>query len=127
MRAFLNSPIQISSQLDKATEFELNIYCNEEIIALNQDCTFTTARPVLRIKEENRYFDILEKQLEDGKYAYALFNLGENEENIEITAENSIIRDLWAKEDISSSTKTTITIHPHTAKILKITNKASFN
>lgn len=127
MRAFLNSPIQISSQLDKATEFELNIYCNEEIIEVNQDCAFNTARPVLRVKEDNRYFDILEKQLEDNTYAYALFNLGEKEENIEITAENSIIRDLWAKEDISSDQKTTLTIHPHTAKILKITNKASFN
>ena len=127
MRAFLNSPIQISSQLDKATDFELAIYCNEEIIAINQDCAFNTASPILRIKEDNRYFDILEKQLEDGTYAYALFNLGEKEENIEINAENSIIRDLWAKEDISSALKTTLTIHPHTAKILKITNKASFN
>ncbi len=127
MRAFLNSPIQISSQLDKATDFELSIYCNEEIIAVNQDCAFNTARPIVRIKEENRYLDILEKQLEDGSYAYAIFNLGQINENIEITTENSVIRDLWAKEDISNINKTSIIVHPHTTKILKITNKASFN
>jgi alpha-galactosidase len=127
MRAFLNSPIQISSQLDKATDFELSIYCNEEIIAVNQDCAFNTARPIVGIKEENRYLDILEKQLEDGSYAYAIFNLGQINENIEITTENSEIRDLWAKEDISNINKTSIIVHPHTTKILKITNKASFN
>jgi hypothetical protein len=127
MRAFLSSPIQISSQLDKATDFELAIYCNEEILAVNQDCKFYIARPILRVKEDNRYLDILERQLEDGNYAYAIFNLGEKEENIEITNENSVIRDLWAKENISSSDKMSLTIHPHTAKILKITNRASFN
>ena len=38
--------------------FELSIYCNEEIIAINQDCAFNTARPIVRIKEDNRYLDI---------------------------------------------------------------------
>ena len=127
MRAFLNSPIQISSQLDKATDFELAIYCNEEIIAVNQDTAFNTARPILRIKEENRYLDILEKQLEDGSYAYAIFNLGEKEESIQITTENSTLCDLWAKEDISSSDKTSLTVYPHTTRILKSTSKAIFN
>ena len=37
MRAFLNSPIQISSTLEAVDEFELSLYCNEEIIAINQD------------------------------------------------------------------------------------------
>ena len=127
MRAFLSSPIQISSQLDKATDFELAIYCNEEILAVNQDCKFYIARPILRVKEDNRYLDILERQLEDDTYAYAIFNLGEKEENIEITAENSTLRDLWAKENISSSDKTPLTIPPHTTRILKSTKRAVFN
>ena len=126
MRAFLCSPIQISSQLDKATELELAIYCNEEIIAINQDCAFNTARPILRIKEEKRYFDILEKQLEDGAYAYAIFNLGDDAESVEIIAENSVVFDLWAKENISCASLSQLTVHPHTAKILKSTMKATF-
>ena len=60
-------------------------------------------------------------------YAYAIFNLGEKEENIEITAENSTLRDLWAKENISSSDKTPLTIPPHTTRILKSTKRAVFN
>ena len=63
----------------------------------------------------------------DDTYAYAIFNLGEKEENIEITAENSTLRDLWAKENISSSDKTPLTIPPHTTRILKSTKRAVFN
>ena len=126
MRAFLSSPIQISSQLDKATDFELAIYCNEEIIAINQDCAFNTARPVLRIKEDNRYLDILEKQLEDGSYAYAIFNLGDSDERLEMIAENSVVFDLWAKENLSNYSLSQLTVCSHTAKILKSTTKAMF-
>ena len=33
-RAFLNSPIQISSTLENITDFELSVYCNDEILAV---------------------------------------------------------------------------------------------
>ena len=127
IRAFLNSPIQISSTLENLTDFELSVYCNEEIIGINQDCGFNTSRPVIRIKEENRYLDILEKQLSDGTFAYAIFNFGNTEEKIEINADNSQVRDLWAKEDIITKDKISFTSYPHTARILKSTLKATFN
>lgn len=120
MRAFLNSPIQISSTLENPTDLELSIYCNEEIIAINQDCAFNTARPVARIKEENHYFDILEKKLEDGTYAYALFNLGKVVESVNISLENNTaLRDLWAKENIPHQGSYSLELHPHTARIFK--------
>ena len=43
MRAFLNSPIQISSNLEEIDDFELSLYCNEEVIAINQDSAFCAA------------------------------------------------------------------------------------
>ena len=49
MRAFLNSPIQISEDLtEEISETYLSIYCNEEIIAINQDTKFAPSVFVYR-------------------------------------------------------------------------------
>lgn len=127
MRLFLNSPIQISSTLENVSELELSIYCNEEVIAINQDCAFNTALPILRVNEGKCAYDIFEKQLEDGSYAYAIFNIGEAEAQIEMTAGDSVIRDVWAKEDVSRTGNFTFTSYPHTVRILKSLIKASFS
>ena len=47
MRAFVGSPIQISSRLDNLSELELSIYCNEEILEVNQDIAFESAKPMM--------------------------------------------------------------------------------
>ena len=127
MRAFLNSPIQISSTLENITDFELSVYCNDEILAINQDCAFNTSKLVSRVKEENRYFDILEKELEDKAFAYAFFNLGEISESLTICLdENSEVRDPWAKENIQHQGSLLLEIPPHTAKIIKSNTKIVF-
>lgn len=127
MRAFLNSPIQISSTLENVTDFELSVYCNEEIIAINQDCAFNTSAPIMRANDEEKTVDIFEKRLEDGAYAYAIFNIGKTDEKIKISGgENSQIRDLWAKENISENGKATVTSYSHTALVLKSTTKLEF-
>ena len=123
MRAFLSSPIQISSTLESPTDSELNIYCNEEIIAINQDCAFNTPTCLSRIKEGERYFDIFEKQLEDGTFAYAFFNLGSVDECVCLAQDKAAVRDLWAKEDLYL---TELSVPTHTARIIKTQNKLSF-
>ena len=129
IRAFLCSPIQISSTLEKCNELELSIYCNEEILKINQDCLFYNAFPVVRANENGSCYDIFEKKLEDNTFAYALFNIGENTENITLKAEGECkIRNLWAKKDVSENGILSLTLYPHTATILKSTNKiTSFN
>ena len=122
MRAFLCSPIQISSTLEDVDEFELSVYCNEEILALNQDCAF--GRPQLVLDDETYKLHIWEKRTEDGSYAYAIFNLGKGDSQIEISA-NGKIRDLWAKEDIAENSSTVIS-YSHTAKMFKSRNKCEF-
>ena len=125
--AFLNSPIQISSTLENITDFELSVYCNDEILAINQDCAFNTSKLASRVKEENRYFDILEKELAHGAFAYALFNLGNVSENLTLSIDkNTKVRDLWAKEDLKHQESLTLEIPPHTAKIIKSTTKILF-
>ena len=122
MRAYLSSPIQISSTLESPTETELAIYCNEEIIAINQDCAFNTPTILSRVKEDNRYFDVFEKELEDGCFAYAFFNLGQNDERVGLAQKAVLVRDLWAKEDLSVSS---ISVPSHTARIIKSKEKLS--
>ena len=122
MRAFLSSPIQISSTLESPTDTELNIYCNEEIIAINQDCAFNTPTILSRVKDGARYFDTFEKALEDGTYAYAFFNLGEVDERVELAPSEVLVRDLWAKEDLFTKS---ISVMPHTARIIKSNGKLS--
>lgn len=128
MRAFLNSPIQISSTLENVEDFELSLYCNEEIIEINQDCAFNTALPVLRVKEKERFFDIFEKQLKSGDYAYAFFNLGETKESVNVPLEkNTALRDLWAKEDILEDGALAFELEPHTVKVIKSNKKICCN
>ena len=124
IRAFLCSPIQISSTLEKCNELELSIYCNEEILKINQDCLFYNAFPVVRVDENGSCYDIFEKKLEDNTFAYALFNIGENTENITLKADGECkIRNLWAKKDVSENGILSLTLYPHTATILKSTYK----
>ena len=75
-RAFLNSPIQISCDLDYADEFLLSVFCNDEVIAINQDALCDTARPVMQIEKGEARLDVFKRRLADGSVAYAIFNLG---------------------------------------------------
>ena len=123
MRAFLNSPIQISSTLEVADSFELSVYCNEEILAINQDCAFKTPNIITRFKEDEAYLDILEKELESGEYAYAIFNLGTTAEHIKISADKTCaLRDAWAKENIGCGDMNML-VQPHTVKIIRTSAK----
>ncbi len=120
MRAFLNSPIQISSTLKQINEFELSLYCNEEIIALNQDGAFSTAHPVMIEEKDGYILHVFEKKLEDGKYAYAFFNLGEKAVHTQSFFEGEgAIRDVWEKRDIANANYIFFRMYPHTVRVLK--------
>lgn len=119
MRAFLNSPIQLSCNLRSVTDFELSVYCNEEIIAINQDCAFDTARPIIKIDEDDKIIHVFKKVLEDGKEAYALFNLGETVQTVEVDLGcMHYVRDVWAKGDLQDSSKLVFELQPHCTKVL---------
>lgn len=119
MRAFLGSPIQISSTLENVTDLELSIYGNPEILAIHQDCSFHTPKLLVRVKEGERYFDVLEKELANGAYAYALFNMGTAEEGLTLFADvPCAVRDAWAREDLAHANTLSLGVLPHTARIL---------
>lgn len=124
VRAFLGSPIQISSTLEHLDAFELSLYCNEEILAINQDGAFHTALPVYRVEKDGSLLDVFEKQLEDGSFAYAVFNMGETRQTVlGRFADKANLRDVWAKEDLEQSAYLDLDLMPHTAFILKADQK----
>lgn len=123
-RIIFPSPIQISCDLSQLTEFELNMLCNEEVIAVNQDALGKSA---VCIREEKtcggdyslqKHIKIYEKELADGKKAVAVFNLGNTEESV--TLQGREVRDLWAKTDIPADGQLTLSLNPHTVRLIKI-------
>ena len=118
MRAFLNSPVQLSCKIEKATEFELAVYCNEEIIAINQDCAFDTAKLIVK-EEDGKIIHVFKKNLFNGKVAYVLFNLGETTEQVRVSFDGlQKIRDVWAKESLPQTDVIAFEMPPHTTKVL---------
>ena len=123
-RAFFNSPIQISSTLENMSEFELSLYCNDEILAINQDDAFFAATPIYMNERDGSMVHVYEKLLSDGSYAYAIFNLGKKNERVKMTFEgNSLLRNVWEKSDIGVFGEIAMQIPSHTVKIIKSEKK----
>ena len=121
LRAFLASPIQISSKLDPISEFELSMYCNEEIIAINQDALCAPARPVLIMEKNGSILHILRRRLKNGDDAYMVLNLGDKTEQAQIDLEESCaVRDVWAKEDMGQMSVIKCRMQPHTVRIFRV-------
>lgn len=124
IRAFFSSPIQLSCNLDFITEFELSMYCNDEIIAINQDCGFHTARPCMMIERGESKIHVFKKKLADDSVAYAVFNLGTTIENVTVFLDDlSDIRDVWAKRDLDPASSISLKMPMHTVRVFKTTAK----
>jgi len=119
--AFMGSPVQISCRLDKLTEFEFSIFCNEEVIAINQDIAFDSPKPMLTIQQDQKCLHAYRRMLHDGSYAVMLLNAGDIPEAVNIPLEErSSIRDVWKKKDLPDTDVLADKIMPHTAKIFKL-------
>lgn len=100
--SLLAAPLIYSGDMSKLDEFTLNILCNPEIIAVNQDQLGECGSV---IKKNNDCF-IMVKNLADGSKAIGLFNRGKNPSNIsvgwselKISGEHHV-RDLWREKDL---------------------------
>ncbi len=118
MRAFFMSPLQLSCRLEALTEYELDMICNEEVIAIHQDakCEFPDA---VKLDETSR---IYRRALANGDILYAVFNMTREtvSETIEI-GENSAVRDVWAQKNLPASSNLTLEMQPHGAYLLRVT------
>lgn len=122
LRAFFASPIQISCDVNQIDEFLLSVLCNEEVIAINQDAAFDAAKPYLLLEEGDKMVHIWKRRLENGDYAYAIFNLGKTEATSTIYFEESCnVRNVWAKEDLGTFKNYTCITKPHTVQLIRVT------
>lgn len=126
LRAFMASPIQISSTLENLDEFELSVYCNEEVIAINQDALCAPAIPVLKIEKGKTCIHAYKRRMSDGGFAIVVFNLGDSIENITIHFDGVMsIRDVWAKKDMGQEKELSyLFMRPHTVRMFRMTKVA---
>jgi len=106
------------------SEFELDLYCNEEIISINQDAAFSHSLPAFEKNDGDSSLYVFEKTLEDGDTAYAIFNMGEREESFDVEFDGgSNIRDVWSKEDLGVVSTLSFSMPKHTVRIIKGSSK----
>lgn len=99
----LSAPLFYSGDLSKLNEFTLNILCNTEVIAVNQDPLGKSAEVINRSKDTF----LMVKELEDGTRAVGLFNKGKVPALVNVKwteigmAKNELnVRDIWRQKNI---------------------------
>jgi alpha-galactosidase len=101
MWCLMAAPLIFSGDMAKLDEFTLNVLCNPDVIAVDQDALGRQARIVRQSDDEL----ILAKPMEDGSLALGLFNLTEAPRDIGATWKElglsgaQQVRDLWRCKD----------------------------
>lgn len=139
MWSLMASPLFFSGDMNKLDAFTLNVLCNNEVIAVNQDALGQQAR----IVRNDSTGMVMTKHLSDGSIAVGLFNFPGSKHNPAdyfIWDENAVgsrnitlsstelglkgrfrVRDLWTQKDFGTSNKKcTINVPYHSAVLLKI-------
>lgn len=118
--ALLASNMLIGCDLAQLDDFTINLLCNNEVNAINQDILGKQAK---REIDENG-IQIWMRPLSDGGYAVGIFNLNESDKTVDFSkyaaklgVKGKKMRDLWRQQD---ETKTTFFIPTHGVKLLKI-------
>ncbi len=124
VRAFIGSPLQISSTLENLNDFELSVYCNQEVIAINQDIAFSSAKPFLMLEDGKKCVHAYRRRLSNGDYAILVMNMGDVPARmLHLYLDNeAVVRDVWAKKDVGKMDTITLYMEPHTARIFRIKN-----
>lgn len=117
LHAFFPSPVQLSMQLDRLTDYEFDLICNEELIAINQDALGDYPKLVF----DEGDVKIYSRSLEDGGKAYAVFNLSEKEVegSLELGGEYALRR-VWEEEDIGVSDRLSYILSPHESAVFRL-------
>jgi alpha-galactosidase len=98
--SLLASPLLMGCDMARLDEFTLNLLCNDEVLAVNQD---PLARQGSRISQ-NAQLEVWAKDLEDGSKAVGLFNRSDDDatmsckwSDLKISGKQSV-RDLWRQK-----------------------------
>ena len=121
----LASNMLIGCDIAQMDDFTVNLLCNNEVNAVNQDILGKQADRVLKEGD----IEVWSRPLTDGTFAVGIFNVGDKDQQVDMktlissqfTVHSSqfIIRDLWRQKDLSAS-ELNCTISAHGCKFLKI-------
>jgi alpha-galactosidase len=95
------APLIFSGDMQKLDAFTLNVLCNHEVIAVDQDALGEQAR-VIRKDEDSL---VMAKKMADGSVALGLFGLSEIEQEVSVSWKELgvngrfTVRDLWRQLD----------------------------
>jgi alpha-galactosidase len=102
MWSLMAAPLIFSGDMTKLDAFTLNVLCNAEVIAVDQD---PLGRQAKILRSTDGEF-VLVKELEDGSKAVGLFNLGEQPAKLAVSwtelgvSGKQRVRDLWRQKDL---------------------------
>lgn len=119
--ALLAANMLIGCDLSRIDDFTLNLLCNNEVNAINQDVLGRQAHK--DIEEDG--IEIWSRELSDGGIAIGIFNLNEAPVPVylggaigKIDLEADSVRDLWRQKDIP--TEATYTVPSHGVLLVKM-------
>ena len=118
------SDMLIGCDLAQLDAFTINLLCNNEVNAVNQDILGKQA--TRDVKEGD--IQIFRRPLADGSYAIGIFNVGTDDQTVNFSKYFSQLgisslksaRDLWRQKDLSTS-DTNYFVPSHGCKYLKVT------
>ena len=102
MWSLMASPLFFSGDMTRLDDFTLNVLCNAEVIAVNQD---ELGRQGVVVTETDDYF-VMVKPLADGSTAAGLFNRTGAELAVRVSWQElgvkgfQAVRDLWRQRDV---------------------------
>ncbi len=132
--AMYPSPLLLSCDLSALSDFELRLFGNEEVIAVNQD---RLGKPAVRLREERiqalgpgqplRQRRVWARPLADGSLAVACFNLADAPDELAVDFRDlglpgSVrVRNLWERRDLGrASGRLAVPVPAHGAQLVRL-------
>ena len=117
------SNMLIGCDISQMDDFTVGLLCNNEVNAVNQDILGRQAERVV----EDGSIHIFKRPLADGSYAVGIFNVGDEDVNIDLqrylqqigAQKLTAVRDLWRQKDLSA-TDLRYFLPSHGVKYLKV-------
>jgi alpha-galactosidase len=126
MWCLMAAPLIFSGDMARLDAFTLNVLCNHEVIAVDQDPLGKQAR-IIRHSQEAF---VLLKEMWDGSKALGVFNLNDETARIEVSFDElglngeRLFRDLWRQKDIGMFENSyQADIPPHGVSLVRIYEK----
>ena len=125
LQLMAGGPVAVADQYNTIVSGDLKFYQNDEMLALNKDGF--VGKPISENLNDSRS-QIWYGQMSNGDWVIGLFNREDNSQyrsvkfsSLGITTKMKV-RDLWKHTDEGESDNISVTLEPHSCKIVKLTS-----